>query len=103
MLEETNGDAIMNKTAPAIVAGAALTAAAVLVATRRGGAAPSPAPQHAAGRWRVVTVGLPESEVLVGRALPAPLQELADLVEVRTTPAPGGRGTELSARPRPGT
>ena len=32
--------------------------------------------------------------------LPAPLAELGDRIEVRTSPAPGGKGTELAVRLR---
>jgi hypothetical protein len=47
-------------------------------------------------RWRAVTVNRPIAE-LEG-ALPGPLAELGDAVEVRLQPAPGNKGTELHAR-----
>jgi hypothetical protein len=49
-------------------------------------------------RWRVVTVALPESEVAPGGEIPEPLRKLGESAEVRLSPAPGGRGTELAAR-----
>jgi hypothetical protein len=53
-------------------------------------------------RWHTVTImGAPEVIAAEGR-LPQPLAELAELIETRLKPAPGGRGTQLSARPRPG-
>ncbi len=53
-------------------------------------------------RWQTVTI-LGASEVIApeGR-LPEPLAELAELIETRLEPAPGGRGTQLSARTRLG-
>lgn len=53
-------------------------------------------------RWQTVTI-LGTSEVIApeGR-LPEPLAELAELIETRLEPAPGGRGTQLSARTKPG-
>lgn len=52
-------------------------------------------------RWQTVTVlGTPEEVAPSGR-LPEPLAELADLIETRMQPAPGDRGTELSARTKP--
>jgi hypothetical protein len=46
-------------------------------------------------RWRAVTVSKQPGEI---GALPAPLADLGDSIEVRITPAPGGKGTELAAR-----
>src|SRR4051812_3030358 len=46
-------------------------------------------------RWRVVTVDRPVAELA---ALPSPLADLGDAVEVRLQPAPGDKGTELAAR-----
>ena len=51
-------------------------------------------------RWLVVTVNRPPEEVMPGGAPPEPLDGLKDAVEVRVEPAPGGRGSELAARPR---
>ena len=50
-------------------------------------------------RWYTVTIDVPGDQV-DARHLPAPLADLDDLIEVRTVPAPGRRGTELSARVR---
>lgn len=55
-------------------------------------------PERAARRWRAVTVLRDPADVAA--ALPAPLAAFGDRIEVRTTPAPGGRGTELAARLR---
>lgn len=55
-------------------------------------------PQRAARRWRAVTVLRDPADVAA--ALPAPLAAFGDRIEVRTTPAPGERGTELAARLR---
>jgi hypothetical protein len=55
-------------------------------------------PERAARRWRVVTVLRDPADV--SASLPAPLAALGDRVEVRVTPAPGDRGTELAARYR---
>jgi hypothetical protein len=53
-------------------------------------------------RWLVVTIDAPSEDIAPGGALPAPLAELGDTVEVELRPAPGDRGTELAARFRPG-
>ncbi|RFU23227.1 hypothetical protein [Geodermatophilus marinus] len=55
-------------------------------------------PGTAARRWRAVTVLRPPAEVGTGADLPAPLAALGERVEVRVTPAPGDRGSELAAR-----
>ncbi|GAB2962578.1 hypothetical protein LWP59_18310 [Amycolatopsis acidiphila] len=59
----------------------------------------------AAGRpasgWLAVTVFREPAE-LKSAALPAPLAELGDLIEVPIRPAPGGKGSELAARMRDG-
>lgn len=53
-------------------------------------------------RWQTVTIlGASEAIAPEGR-LPEPLAELAELIETRLEPAPGGRGTQLSARTKPG-
>jgi hypothetical protein len=49
-------------------------------------------------RWRAVTVLRPQPEVGTPDAPPAPLAALGDRIEVRITPAPADRGTELAAR-----
>ncbi|WP_217709608.1 hypothetical protein [Amycolatopsis sp. Hca4] len=53
---------------------------------------------EAVNRWLVVTVLRSPDEVVADGALPAPLRELGDLVEVQVRPAPGDKGTELAAR-----
>ena len=57
-------------------------------------------PETAARRWRAVTVLCSPEQVGTGADLPAPLAALGDRLEVRITPAPGDRGTELAARYR---
>src|SRR5918998_6446731 len=57
-------------------------------------------PETAARRWRAVTVLCSPEQVGTEADLPAPLVALGDRVEVRVTPAPGDRGTELAARYR---
>jgi hypothetical protein len=47
-----------------------------------------------------VTVNKPADAVAPDGVLPPPLAELGDAVEVRITPAPDGKGTELAARLR---
>ena len=64
-----------------------------------GTASVSDDPERAARRWRVVTVLCSPTDVSVDD-LPAPLAALGSLVEVRVTPAPGDKGTELAARYR---
>ncbi|MGR6321404.1 hypothetical protein [Micromonospora soli] len=51
------------------------------------------------GRWQVVTVAGRPEEVLPSGRWPAPLRRLDGAVELAARPAPGGRGTELAARP----
>jgi len=51
-------------------------------------------------RWRIVTIDLAPQEVLPDGKAPAPLADWQDAIELRTVPAPGGRGTELGARLR---
>jgi hypothetical protein len=50
-----------------------------------------------AERWLAVTVNCPP-ERLGEDGFPEPLARLADHLEIRTSPAPGGKGTELAAR-----
>lgn len=84
--------------------GAGMAAAAVLAAmVRRSRARRSREPAVVAdpraadaGRWLVVTVNCSPERL---RDLPAPLARLGTSIETRITPAPGGRGTELAARP----
>ncbi|MFI7080491.1 hypothetical protein ACIBO1_24620 [Micromonospora sp. NPDC049903] len=53
------------------------------------------------GRWQVVTVDRPAEEVLPARGWPEPLRRLDGAVDVTLRAAPGDRGVELAARPRP--
>jgi hypothetical protein len=64
-----------------------------------GQASATDAPEVAARRWRAVTV-LREPADVDGAGLPAPLAALGDRLDLRITPAPGDRGTELAARYR---
>jgi len=82
----------------ALAAAAGAGAARVLVRRRErwphaAGADPRP------GRWQVVTVAGRPEEVLPRGRWPEPLRRLDGAVEVHARPAPGGRGTELAARP----
>ncbi|MCW2533340.1 MAG: uncharacterized protein JWP62_2910 [Blastococcus sp.] len=52
----------------------------------------------AVGRWRVVTVLVSPDQVGTADALPRPLADFRDRIEIRVTPAPGDKGTELAAR-----
>jgi hypothetical protein len=61
-------------------------------------ARPAGAGQPASG-WLAVTV-FREPADIDATALPAPLAEYVDRIEVRVRPAAGGKGTELSARLR---
>ena len=61
-------------------------------------ARPAGAGQPASG-WLSVTVFREPSDIDAA-ALPAPLAEFGDRIEVRVRPAPGGKGTELAARLR---
>ncbi|WP_408631906.1 hypothetical protein [Micromonospora palythoicola] len=56
--------------------------------------------RHSAG-WQVVTIDRPPEQVLPAAVWPEPLRRLDGAVEVAVRRAPGGRGTELAARPRP--
>jgi uncharacterized membrane protein len=51
-------------------------------------------------RWRAVTINRGPEDVMPEGRVPGPLAELGDLVEVQVRPAPGGKGSELSARLR---
>jgi len=85
-----------------------LTAAAVaggaLRLRRRRARAEGPGAETTAddGRWQVVTINRPPDEVMPDGRVPDPLGKLGDAVEVEVRRAPGDRGTELAARPRPG-
>ncbi|MCS5732485.1 hypothetical protein [Herbiconiux daphne] len=54
---------------------------------------------EAATRWNVVTIQRPPADVVHDQHLPEPLAALNGLIDVRWSIAPGGRGTELRARP----
>jgi hypothetical protein len=51
-------------------------------------------------RWRTVTILRSKHQIAPGGVLPQPLLALGDLLDVRLSPAPGDRGTELSVRLR---
>jgi uncharacterized protein (DUF1778 family) len=55
-------------------------------------------PKTAVRRWRAVTVLCSPEQVGTGDALPAPLAPFRSRIEIRVTPAPGDKGTELAAR-----
>jgi hypothetical protein len=59
-------------------------------------------PKTAVRRWRVVTVLCSPEQVGTADSLPAPLASFRDRIELRVTPAPGDKGTELAARLRGG-
>ena len=63
-----------------------------------GTASAKDAPETAARRWRAVTVRCDPDRIGTGADLPAPLAALGERIEVRITPAPGDKGTELAAR-----
>ena len=52
----------------------------------------------AARRWRAVTVLEEPDQVGSAVSPPSPLDRFGDRLEVRITPAPGDKGTELAAR-----
>lgn len=76
----------------AIVAGGAVAAAIARVMPR---GLPST-------RWRVVTISRPPDVVTPDGRSPAPFASFGEFIQVRVSEAPGGRGTELAARLRPG-
>jgi hypothetical protein len=55
-------------------------------------------PRTAVRRWRVVTVLVPPQQIGTGADVPAPLATFGERIEIRITPAPGDKGTELAAR-----
>jgi hypothetical protein len=83
------------------VVGAVGVAAGVATTVRRRVGARGISAQHSEdpSRWLVVTVNRPEDDAKFTE-LPAPLRAWGDAIEVRRTPAPGGRGTELAVRLR---
>nr|WP_091614469.1 hypothetical protein [Micromonospora mirobrigensis] len=80
-----------------VLATAAAGAVRALVVPRR--RRPTTGPDRRPARWQVVTVDRPPEQVLPGGRWPEPLRPLDGAVELYLRPAPGGRGTELSARP----
>jgi hypothetical protein len=85
----------------AVTATAAASAGLAVTQIRRSRArAPEPgASAESRNRWRAVTVNKPAAEVAPDGNLPEPLAALGDRVEVRITPAPDGKGTEIGAGP----
>jgi len=72
---------------------------------RRRSRAPECADEEAVSdpfRWQSVTILATPDEVAPHGRLPAPLAELAAMIDTRVEPAPGGRGSQLAARTRPG-
>lgn len=78
--------------AAAIIAGGAAAAAVVRMMPR----------ELPSTRWRVVTVSRPPDVAAPDGHPPAPFASFGEFIQVRVTEAPGGRGTELAARLRPG-
>ncbi|MEU6389531.1 hypothetical protein [Streptomyces sp. NPDC046939] len=77
--------------APAVAAG--------VVAVRRSRSDQAGRNENRAGdRWLTVTVNRAAADVGSEVKPPPPLDDLADRIDVRITPAPGDRGTELAAR-----
>ncbi|WP_228979188.1 hypothetical protein [Streptomyces sp. DH12] len=90
----------MSSTRHRLLAATAVTAGTVAL-WRRATARSAERPEGG-DRWLTVTVNRPPDEIDPDDP-PEPLRRYADRIEVRTRPAPGGRGTELAARPRGGT
>lgn len=90
-------------TALVAAAGAAVTVVggrALWRAGRRRLGAATPDDAAADRRWQVITVDRPVDEVVDRAVERGPVADLGDTVEVETTEAPGGRGTELRVRVR---
>lgn len=80
-------------------AGAVVAAGgSVAVARAKGRAGGGAEKAEEEGRWHVITVGRPRTELMPDGKLPPPLDGLGDHVEIRAADAPGGRGTEIAAR-----
>src|SRR5690349_10677196 len=94
----------MKTTGKAAAAAAATSAGlGLVVAQIRKSRARAPASAVSAeprNRWRVVTVNKPAAELAPDGKLPDPLAALGDDVEVRITPAPDGKGSEMAVRLR---
>ena len=88
------------RSAAVAAAGAGVLAARRVVAVARGQNQWSLPQSDDSGppRWHAVTVCRGRDEVAPSGALPAPLAELGDAVEVRLADAPGGKGTEIHVR-----
>lgn len=88
----------MKRLIAGVVASVAAGVGVARWATSRGRVpAPSRDPLEA-GRWLGVTINRPPDEIAPGGRVPEPLAEID--AEVRMNKAPGGRGTEVYARPR---
>lgn len=79
------------------VGAAAVTAATLVVKKARDHAGTK---REDAARWRCVTVNVTPEQLRSSGQWPQPLADWGEQLELRTRPAPGGRGTELSARLR---
>jgi uncharacterized membrane protein len=94
----------MKTTAKAFAATATAAAGAGLAVTQirrsRARASAPAASAESRNRWRAVTVNKPAAEVAPDGNLPEPLAALGDRIEVRITPAPDSKGTEIAARLR---
>ncbi len=88
------------KAATAAAAAAASIGLAIAQLRRSRARAPADASAESRNRWRAVTVNKPAAEVAPGGKLPEPLTALGDRVEIRITPAPDGKGTEIAVRLR---
>jgi hypothetical protein len=53
-------------------------------------------------RWQTVTILATPDEIAPDGRLPAPLAGLAEVIDTRLEPAPGGRGSQLSVRTKLG-
>lgn len=102
-LSSRGAGAGMNRTVSRVVVLAGVSAGVLAVrrmTTRQVGDGTA---RVAPDRWHTVTVNRPPEVVAPDGQLPEPLAGLGDAVEVQVRPAPGGRGTELAARPRTST
>jgi hypothetical protein len=88
------------RSAVGVVAAGTVTVAALVgvvrKSTARAGGLRAAKGHDDRSRWRAVTVLAAPAEL--AHDLPAPLAALGDKVELRFTPAPGDKGTELAAR-----